>query len=334
MIQVLIPTRRRPDYLRVALESVRAQSAVGRIGTVVVSENGGSRESEKVCAEFHDLPILYLFQQPELDSHAHARELTNIDRHPYTAVLHDDDWWTPCHLEIAIRELEARPACQAFFASYLELFDVFPSQVHRNVWRAWIAGGKDFRPPVLHLSFVQVLVANLLATTFHYSTLVARSASYRSSILTVCDTGNNFDTDRMAPALLADPAGIVYSTIPTAVIRRHAEQDSMAAEFAEVGQFKIMTETSRWIQRRWPRECHEAAIYFNAAVQDIGEEKRRLVSGGTHEPLLSYLVDEVGFNLSKPPVPTMERFKRKLPVGFRTTLRKARHFFGGKSPRT
>ena len=67
MVQVLIATRRRPDYLRVALESVRAQSAVDRIGTAVVSENGGSRDSQKVCLEFPDLPILYLFQEPELD---------------------------------------------------------------------------------------------------------------------------------------------------------------------------------------------------------------------------------------------------------------------------
>ena len=333
MIQVLIPTRRRPDYLRVALESVRAQSAAGRIGTVVVSENGGSRESERVCADFQDLPILYLFQQPELDSHAHARELTKIDRQPYTAILHDDDWWTPCHLEVAISGLESRPDCQAFFASYLELFDVFPTQVHRNVWRAWIAGGKDFRPPVLHMSLVQVLVANLLATTFHYSTLVARSGAFRSSMLTVCDSGNNFDTDRMAPALLADPAGIVYSTIPTAIIRRHSEQDSMAAEFAEIGQFKIMTETSRWLQRRWPRQCQDAAVYFNASVQDIGEEKRRLVSGGTHEPLLSYLIDELGFNLSRPPVPMMERFKRRLPDSVRAGLRILRHLVSGAPPR-
>ena len=333
MIQVLIPTRRRPDYLRVALESVRAQSAAGRIGTVVVSENGGSRESERVCADFQDLPILYLFQQPELDSHAHARELTKIDRQPYTAILHDDDWWTPCHLEVAISGLESRPDCQAFFASYLELFDVFPTQVHRNVWRAWIAGGKDFRPPVLHMSLVQVLVANLLATTFHYSTLVARSGAFRSSMLTVCDSGNNFDTDRMAPALLADPAGIVYSTIPTAIIRRHSEQDSMAAEFAEIGQFKIMTETSRWLQRRWPRQCQDAAVYFNASVQDIGEEKRRLVTGGTHEPLLSYLIDELGFNLSRPPVPMMERFKRRLPDSVRAGLRILRHLVSGAPPR-
>jgi len=325
MIQVLIPTRRRPDYLRVALESVRSQSAVGRVGTVVVSENGSSRESEKVCREFSDLPILYLFQEPELDCLAHARALAMIDRHPYTAVLHDDDWWTPCHLEVALQALDAHAECQVFFASYLELFDTCPPQLHGNAWRVWVAAGKDFRPPVLFLKFVQVLIANLLATSFHYSTMVARTNSFRPAMLSMCDVGNAFDNDRMTPVLLADPAGLAYSTIPTAIIRRHLEQDSNQDAYAPLNAYQIMTDTSRWIQQRWPRQCQDAALYFNAAVQGIGEEKLRSVSGEAAEPLRSYLADELGFNVWRPPV--VKRSKLRLPVSVGVRLRDWRRFW-------
>lgn len=333
MVQVLIATRRRPDYLRVALESVRVQSAVGRIGTVVVSENGGSRESEKVCADFQDLPILYLFQQPELDSHAHARELTKIDRQPYTAILHDDDWWTPCHLEVACRLLDEHVERNAYFSGYLELTDGFPPEVYRNVWRVWAAAGKDFRPPVLVLDFVQVLIASLLSTSFHYSTVVARTESFRSAMRECCDSGNTFDTDRMCPVLLADPAGIVYSTRPTAVVRRHSEQDSRTAAHMKHGD-QIMVETTRWIQRRWPRQCREAAIYFNTAVQDIGEEKLRLVTGQGGDPLRTCLAEELGFSMWMPAVPMMERFKQRLPTSVRTMLRSVRRLVDGVRSKT
>jgi glycosyltransferase involved in cell wall biosynthesis len=319
MVQVLIATRRRPDYLRVALESVRAQSAVGRIGTVVVSENGGSRESEAICREFPDLPILYLFQEPELDGLAHARVLSLIDRHPYTAILHDDDWWTPCHLEVACRLLDAHTSCNAYFSSYLELTDCFPPQLHRNAWRVWAAAGKDFRPSVLVLDFVQVLVANLLSTSFHYSTLVARTDSFRSTIGVVCDSGNAYDNDRMSPVLLADPSGLIYSTIPTAVIRRHSAQDSVSD--AHLRRDEIVVETTRWMQRRWPSQCQEAARYFNAAVQDIGEEKLRLVTGAGADLLRSFLAQEIGFTMWMEPETRVSRLKKRLPVGVKAALR-------------
>jgi glycosyltransferase involved in cell wall biosynthesis len=330
MVQVLIATRRRPEYLREALESVRAQSAVDRIGTVVVSENGSSRDSQKVCLEFPDLPILYLFQEPELDAMAHARVLAQVDRHPTTAILHDDDWWTPCHLEVALKALDGRKECQAFFANHLELFDAFPSRVHRSTWRVWAAAGKDFRPPILRMNFIQVLVANMLATSFHYSTLVAQTGAYRSAMMTVFNSGNAFDNDRMTPVLLADPGGLAYSTIPTAIIRRHGEQDSKRECHAVPGHYNTMAETSRWIQRRWPTQCHEAARSFNEAVQGIGEEQLRLVSGEAGEPFRSCLAEELGFNVWRPQLPLLERIKRRLPVAVRSSLRHWRHLLRGR----
>jgi GT2 family glycosyltransferase len=51
MVTVIIPTCSRPHFLREALESVRQQTALDRIGQVIVSENGGCRDSQAVCEE-------------------------------------------------------------------------------------------------------------------------------------------------------------------------------------------------------------------------------------------------------------------------------------------
>jgi len=320
MIQVVIPTRRRAEYLRVALDSVRAQTAVARVGTVIVSENGSDRRSEEVCKEFPDLPILYLFQDPEVPALEHGRLLSAIVRHPWMAVLHDDDWWAADHLEVALRSLEAHPECNAFFSSYLEIKEGEPPVVGDSVWRVWVAGGEDFRPPILHLRFPQALAANLLSTSFLYSSLVAKTAVFSSAYDEVVRQKNSFDNDRMLPMLLADPGGLMYSTIPTAVIRRHPGQDQNSAEFMNRGPAVIMAETTRWIERRWPQQCREAAAVFNAAADRIGERRWRQISASVWEPLRSMLVEELGFRLWRPPLSLGERLKRLIPKEMRARL--------------
>jgi hypothetical protein len=107
------------------------------------------------------------------------------------------------------------------------------------------------------------------------------------------------------------------------------EQDSNQDAYATLNAYQIMTDTSRWIQQRWPRQCQDAALYFNAAAQGIGEEKLRSVSGEAGEPLRSYLADELGFNVWRPPV--AKRSKRRLRLGFGVRLRDWRRFL--RAPR-
>jgi len=324
MIQVLIPTRRRASLLRVALQSVRAQTAVERIGSVIVSENGGDRESERVCREFSDLPITYMFQEPELDNLAHFGLLATVELQPFTAFLCDDDWWTPGHLEVALRELEARPDCQAYYSTYLQIVGGSPPSLHRGAWRIWAAGGEDFRPQVLRLSFVQSLVANLPNFTFHYSSLVARTSAFKAAIELMVEQKNFFDNDRVVSLLLADPGGLICSTIPTVMIRCHPEQEARSPVHAIKGVGSIMADTTRWIQRRWPEQCQEAAASFNATVDRISADQWREISKDVYEPLLSTVIDEIGFRLWRPPVPSIEKYKRLMPAGMRGVLRRCR----------
>jgi hypothetical protein len=84
--------------LRDALESIRRQSAVDAVARIVVSENGLNEESGKVCAEFPDLPIVYLLQNPPIPALLHLKAIWHQVESPLVAILHDDDWWAPGHL--------------------------------------------------------------------------------------------------------------------------------------------------------------------------------------------------------------------------------------------
>ena len=103
MVTIIIPTASRPGMLRTALESVANQTAVSRIGQIFVSENGGSRDSEIVCARFPSLPITYQYREPTTPPLEHMQILMRECLHgELTAFLHDDDWWTPTHLASAL----------------------------------------------------------------------------------------------------------------------------------------------------------------------------------------------------------------------------------------
>jgi hypothetical protein len=183
-----------------------------------------------------------------------------------------------------------------------------------------VVGGEDFRPPILHLSFPQALAANLLSTSFVYSSLVAKTAAFATAYDEVARQKNSFDNDRTLPMLLADAGGLMYSTIPTAVIRRHSGQDQNRAEFMIRGHAAIMVETTRWLQRRWPGPCQEASKLFNVAVDRIGERQWRQISRAIGEPLRTTLVDELGFRLWRPPLSLAERLKRLIPPKLRARL--------------
>lgn len=295
MIQVLIPTRRRPQFLRNALESVRSQTAIDKIGNVVVSENGSCEESREVCESFPDLPITYILRSPELSAIDHGRVLAEIDTQPYTAILHDDDWWHGAHLETALRGLAMFPSCNASYSSYLDYAADRPPMPGPGTLRVWVANGCAFDKQVFHLSFPRAMMANLLMTSFHYSTLVCRTTAYKEAVRVALATENSFDNDRMVPMLLGYPEGLVYSTMPLVAVRYHGDQHWR--EFSQQT-VSIMAETTRWNQRRWPAECAEAAAIFNATADVLSADVLQRLS--QPEPLLSTLVNEVGFHRLKP----------------------------------
>jgi hypothetical protein len=293
MIQVLIPTRCRPHLLRVALNSVRLQSAIDQVRVVVVSENGECEESRAACNAFPDLPIKYIYRSPQLTSIDHHLGLLAETSQPFTALLHDDDWWHPAHLETAMLGLRQFPKCRSYYSNYFSVSAGNLPGPSPGITRVWVASGCDFEDkPLIHLSFRQALVANLLTTSFHYSTLVAHTDSFAAAIRTALAAGNDFDNDRMVPMCLAEPEGLAYSTVALVAVRNHATQDQRSQRFNK--RWHIMAETTRWLKSNWPVECTEAADLFNSQSRHLNPETLRTLRN-LPEPLLSTLVEEIGF---------------------------------------
>src|ERR1039457_4559572 len=121
-ISVLLPTANRPAMLRTALRSIAAQTALSAVGEVVVIENLGNRASEKVCQEFPQLPIRYFFRDPPIPpGFESARDAMRHVKSDFMAILFDDDWWMPEHLEIALESIAMRSDAVAASCAYLQV---------------------------------------------------------------------------------------------------------------------------------------------------------------------------------------------------------------------
>jgi hypothetical protein len=246
MVTVVLPTVNRPEMLRQALQSVAAQTARDRIGTVLVSENGGKDESRKVCVEFPELPIEYAFRQPATTALEHGRVLlTEGLRDEYAAILHDDDWWMPNHLANCLDALESHPDATACFSSF---FNVSPEQgrIASSDWHVlwWIGANYPPLETLWKLGRNEAAMAAFLGTPGHYSALVARRSALESAFKVVAAAGNAHDNDRMFVSLLAKHGPLLYLPLPDVYVRTHVQQDS---NIEWERRCALMSATTNWI---------------------------------------------------------------------------------------
>ena len=245
MLTVILPTAARPAMLRTALASIAGQSALAKIARVIVSENGGSRESEAVCAQFPSLPITYLFRSPVLTPLEHGRLfMRECPQDDFTAILHDDDWWTPGHVANALAALEAHPDATVYGAGHFVVSgESSMLNCSGNLFPWFGANFPDFAP-AWKLSRLNVLLAELLGSVAHYSTMVARSDALRRSAY-VFDLGNTFDNDRMLLFALSNFGPLLFNPTPEVFVRNHGAQDCFL--FNDEARQRHMGETTRWM---------------------------------------------------------------------------------------
>jgi len=296
MVTVIIPTCNRPHFLREALESVRQQTALDRIGEVIVSENGGCHESKAVCEQFPDLPICYLFQEPPVPGLMHLKAIWPTVKAPFVAFLHDDDWWAPEHLERALQVLDADPQCAAVFSNhYVTEGPEHPAQVaYRWARQVWIASGCDFSRPVLKLEDESVVLAGLWGAAFHYSTVVARTKAVWASYCQLADAGNEYDNDRTFPIFLAAHGTIAYLTHPDVFVRLHLGQYNK--RFCESYEMRFI-QTTRWMLKRWPDKVAAAAKRFNTLASSLDRVHLDSLTRLVAEARKNLLVAECGLRI-------------------------------------
>lgn len=225
-LTVVIPTTDRPNYLRTALQSVAAQTAVARIGHVIVSQNASGVETRAVAESFAErLPIRFVQRSTPGPGLQHfAQLMRELPDDGLVAMLHDDDWWQEDHLARAMYALETTEAIAHFSGHYFVSAESSPVTAEWS-FRMWF--GAEF-PHIARnwpLSFSQMLFACLIGTPAHYSGTIAAPKIWRQAGSEMLRHENPYDNDRIFALEVAKLGPVSYSPLPTVFARLHATQD-------------------------------------------------------------------------------------------------------------
>jgi len=254
---VVIPTRNRPDDLRRALTSVARQDALPAIAEVVVIENSTNHASRGVCKGFDNLPIRWLLNDPPLPMSAWANRVFRSPQadSEFFALLCDDDWWEPHHLGRALQGIRTTPAVAATWSGCVE-YDEHKHTAMPRGHTIWSVTRHASDALEVDISLPQVLLANLLTTAFHISTLVTRRKAL-DAVLPMVANGNPFDIDRHLACLLATQGRTSYYPYPSIGVAAHGGRESVT-----LGRTK---EAERW----WKRTTGEIVGIAKAADIDL-----------------------------------------------------------------
>jgi hypothetical protein len=247
-----------------ALHSIAGQTAVGKIDRIIVSENGGDRASQAVCAQFPQLPITYLFREPAVGPVEHAQLLMKECLHgEFTAILHDDDAWLPNHLANALAALEAYPDASVFGANLVMLENgVLLTGLSWDLL-ARFAANFAAPAPCWRLSHTNILLASLLNYIVHYSSMVARTDALRQSAY-VYDLGNPYDNDRMIIFALSRCGPVLFHPEVSVVVRVHGNRETV--RFGHDERTRHMCQTTEWMVAQGVKSWSAIAAAFAQRV--------------------------------------------------------------------
>lgn len=126
-LSIVIPTYRRPDFLKLALDSALNQKKTGVSYEVVVVDNephgGAASQTEAVIAQFHAPNLLYYRNTENLGIAGNWNRCAQLARGRWVAYLHDDDLLLPDYVERMSRLLQRRQDIGGIMALAFELRD-------------------------------------------------------------------------------------------------------------------------------------------------------------------------------------------------------------------
>ncbi len=105
LVSVIVPTYKRPDFLKKTIQSILDQS-YRNIELIVIS-NGVNPDNESVVKEFNDSRLTYADQENTGGPSAPRNHGIRLAKGAYIAVCDDDDLWLPDKLEKQIQALES-----------------------------------------------------------------------------------------------------------------------------------------------------------------------------------------------------------------------------------
>jgi hypothetical protein len=292
-LTIWIQTCNRPHFLKTALESVRRQTARAAITSIILVENGADRRSEALCRAFPDLPIRYVFRDPPLapgciQSVEAAEKMIRDCDTDLLAVLFDDDWWAPNHLERALAGLREVPGAVASFSLYLHTGGEarYISHISEN-FVLWLATRGRPRGDWWVLSPADLVVSSLLASTLHYSTMVVNRTLFADA-MAVLKIGNPYDTDRVIGVELGYHGKVLCDSLPSAFVRWHENNEWARLQKSGEGQQWWDRSTAEIVARAQSHGidvAHEFAESMRATGTTINDLQRH-----GHPGAVDYLV--------------------------------------------
>jgi len=150
LVSVIIPTRDRPERLRVALASVLAQT-YGNVEAIVV--NDGGADVGAVVDAFADPRVVSVRHGVRRERSAARNTGLRLARGEYVAYLDDDDWYEPEHVETLVGALE-RGGGSVAYSDARRVLEVRSGD-------AYVAAGSDV-PYSMQFDRAQLFVANYI----------------------------------------------------------------------------------------------------------------------------------------------------------------------------
>ena len=145
LVSVVIPTFRRPQYLRQAIESVLAQDFSD--WRLVVHDDGGIPENREVVESFGDARIIHRANPQRLGIGANKFAGWRAAEGRYVANLDDDDLWEPNFLSTLVPILESDPSLVVAFGSHAIIdadgaVNVAETTTNESLYRGGRAAGR------------------------------------------------------------------------------------------------------------------------------------------------------------------------------------------------
>ena len=274
LVSVVIPTRNRPDYLRLAVESVLAQDY--RPIEIVISDDSTDARTSRWADGVRptlpaDVALVYRRNVPPLGQAGNINALFDAATGPRLLLLHDDDLLMPGAIATLVAALDAGPRAVAAYGLQrvcdddgTDLGDAAAEALNRRYGRTPREFGPQPRP----------LVAGILRQFPNDGYLVdaglARQVRYRTD----ADIGNGCESDFGVRLGRAAPAnGFVLVPRHTCVYRKTATSMSAggsnsAARFYSALAAMDLPREVEWARRRTLAELAPTAIHHLAANGD------------------------------------------------------------------
>jgi len=170
-VSIIMPTFRRVDFLREALESALNQTFTDF--ELIVTDNAMSQETVRTVASYGDPRVRYRHNGSNIGALRNALAGFREARGEFVASLHDDDSWEPSFLEQLVPPLQEDPGlalsfCDHYVMDIYGVLDVEASEENSRLWgRAGLRGGSH--TPFAHLALVDRSVPVAMAAVLRRS---------------------------------------------------------------------------------------------------------------------------------------------------------------------